>query len=103
MDGLNAAQRRGAQQRRGARAYATVFPTSPPSFAPGGISGFTAVRRSNTGVYCPTPASGIDPHALPAGVSVDWNNTANPEGNASAMHAEPGFAGCGVDQFVVVT
>lgn len=47
--------------------------------------------------------SGIDPHALPAVVSVDWNNTANPEGNASAMRVEPGFAGCAVDQFVVVT
>jgi hypothetical protein len=100
MDGLDAARRR---VLRGPRASATVFPTTPPTLAPRGTSGFTAVRRSNNGVYCLSPPSGIDPHDHPAVVSVHWNSTANPEGNASAMVAEPGFAGCAVDQFVVVT
>ena len=62
------------------------------------------MNSPGTGVYCLTPASGIDPQALPAVVSVDWSTTAAPEGNASAMYKPTsGDVGCLDNQFQVIT
>ena len=78
-----------------ARAYAVVSftcggPTGPCTFTQS--KGISSVTRTDTGVYC-IIAPGIDPLLTPAAVTVDWNGTPGPEGNASAMSAE-GFA-CG--------
>ena len=78
-----------------ARAYAVVSigcggPTGPCTFAQS--KGISSVTRSGTGVYC-IIAPGIDAVDTPAAVTVDWNGTVGPEGNASAM-SEDEF-GCG--------
>jgi hypothetical protein len=50
-------------------AFATVLNDSPPTFQ-GSHPGFTAVERDSTGIYCLTPASGVDiTHPL---ASSDW-------------------------------
>jgi hypothetical protein len=52
------------------RAWAVVDNDAPPVFLH--QSGFTAVSRDSTGVYCVTPAAGIDPTTSVAVVSVEW-------------------------------
>lgn len=65
-------------------------------------SGFTAGSRPFLGTYCLTPARGIDPATLPAVVSVDWRNTFDPEGNASASYDTNGEE-CDTNQFSIHT
>jgi hypothetical protein len=62
-------------------AYATVIDSGPPSFA-GSHPGFTAVTSPAEGVYCLTPASGID-YSHPI-ASVEWY-----ESSGSDLLAEP--------------
>jgi hypothetical protein len=83
-----------------ARAYARVFITTV-TFDAARTSGFTAVERPVIGIYCLTPAAGISATNRPAFVSVDWAGTVNPEGDASAMYAEP--SSCSAGQFEVRT
>jgi hypothetical protein len=64
-------------------------------------SGFTAVERPATGIYCLTPVDGISVSNRPAVVSVDWSGTADPEGDGSAMYMAPSI--CGAGQFEVRT
>ena len=64
--------------------------------------GISSVTRETTGRYCVT-APGIDSAETPAVVSLDWNGTNNPEGNASVFTRE--LEPCGPDNegFSVVT
>lgn len=90
-------------QLKGATAYArvTVHPDAPtPVFDPNRSSGFTAVSRNSAGSYCLTPAGGVDPATRPAVVSVDWQSTSAPEGNATASYDA---FGCGNGRFQVTT
>ena len=57
------------------------------------------MTRIGEGRWC-VVAPGIDPLVTPAVVSVDWNTTSSPEGNASAMVAPNSECGGG---FVVFT
>lgn len=101
VDGLD------AEQLRGARAYARVDSgigsDNLPHLEVSRTSGFTAVSSPTTGLYCLTPANGIDQQAEPAVVSVDWSTTNEPEGNASAMYQIGGGLNCAENQFKVVT
>jgi hypothetical protein len=88
-----------------ARAYALVRPatcagTTPGDCTPEQSKGISSVTRFATGSYCVT-APGIDAAVTPAAVTVDWNGTDNPEGNASAMTYEAG--GCSGGGFLVFT
>jgi Collagen triple helix repeat (20 copies) len=49
-------------------------------------NGISNVTWTGTGIYC-VVAPGIDPLEVAAVVGVDWNETDDPEGNASAMSA----------------
>ena len=69
----------GAEGQRGepgtdatADAFATVLNSTPPQFL-GTHPGFTAVERQSEGIYCLTPAAGID-YSHPIG-SVEWLNS----------------------------
>jgi hypothetical protein len=86
-----------------ARAYARVLTlgTFAPNFDSSRTSGFTAVSRPQTGVYCLTPAAGIAPDSLPSVVSVDWYSSTPPEGDGSAMTTRPN--NCSDAQFEVHT
>jgi hypothetical protein len=79
-----------------ARAYARVAPAlcagTPGTCTPEQSKGITAVSRDATGEYC-VIAPGIDSTQAPAAVTVDWQGSAAPEGNASAMTRE--VVGCG--------
>jgi hypothetical protein len=89
-----------------ARAYARVNPNSctgtPGTCTPDQSNGVSSVTRDGTGQYCVT-TPGIDPVETPAAVTVDWDGTSGPEGNASAMTRE--FSACGPtgDGFFVFT
>jgi hypothetical protein len=54
-----------------ARAYAEVD-NSTPSFVTARTKNFTAVTRVDDGVYCLTPAAGIDPRAVAASTAEDF-------------------------------
>lgn len=70
-----------------ARAYARVFAGSTSvALDTARTSGFTAVERPATGIYCLTPVPGISVVNRPAVVSVDWSGTADPEGDGSALY-----------------
>jgi len=62
--------------------------------------GISSVNHFGVGDYCVT-APGIDAIQTPAAVTVDTNNTSDPNGNASAMTREA--VGCGFSGFLVVT
>jgi hypothetical protein len=62
--------------------------------------GISSVTRISEGRWC-VVAPGIDPLVTPAVVSVDWNTTSSPEGNASAMVAPT--TECEGEGFVVFT
>ena len=89
-----------------ARAYARVNPGTctgePGTCTPDQTKGVSSVTLNTTGVYCVT-APGIDAEETPAAVTVDWNSTGSPKGNASAMTLE--VLGCGPsgEGFSVVT
>ena len=92
-----------SSQLKGATAYArvTVHPSEPtPTLDLSRTSGFTAVSRISTGSYCLTPAAGVNPATRPAVVSVDWQSTSSPEGNATASY---NAYGCGNGRFQVET
>jgi hypothetical protein len=71
-----------------ALAYARVtwyLPTTThPGFVPGYTKGFTDVTRTSSGRYCLTPEAGLDLANKPVLVSLDWAQTVDPVGNASA-------------------
>ena len=54
-----------------ARAYAEVD-NSTPSFVAARTKNFTAVTRVDDGVYCLTPAAGIDPRAVATSTAEDF-------------------------------
>ena len=54
-----------------ARAYAEVD-NSTPSFVAARTKNFTAVTRTDDGVYCLTPATGIDPRAVATSTAEDF-------------------------------
>jgi hypothetical protein len=91
-----------------ARAYARVLTSCPGAIpAPCPITrakGVASATEVGTGVYC-IDAPGI-PSDTAAAVSVDWDGTVGPEGNASAMVVEGGsFTGLcvGHGDFIVAT
>jgi hypothetical protein len=89
-----------------ARAYARVAPAlctgTPGTCTPEQSKGITAVSRDATGEYC-VIAPGIDSTQAPAAVTVDWQGSAAPEGNASAMTREVVGCGAGGQGFRVIT
>ena len=88
-------------QLKGATAYARVQALDITAVLDTSrTSGFTAVRRISNGNYCLTPVSGVNPANRPAVVSVDWQTTASPEGNATASYNSHG---CGDGSFQVTT
>jgi hypothetical protein len=60
------------------------------------------VTPLSTGQYCVT-APGIEAVGTTAAVTVDFFNTSDPQGNASAMIAEAAGGGCFDGDFLVVT
>ncbi len=63
-----------------ARAYAFVAnPGVSPSFDAQWTKNFTAISHNSTGVYCLTPAAGIDPETNPPVATVDWGSSVTPE------------------------
>jgi hypothetical protein len=54
-----------------ARAYAEVD-DSTPSFVTARTKNFTAVTRADDGIYCLTPAAGIDPRAVATSTAEDF-------------------------------
>ena len=92
-----------------ARAYASVQPDSNTacSINPCHISsakGIASVRFTDAtkGLYC-IDAPGIDSSQVPVIVSVDWNATSGPEGNASAMGLLGTGGYCPSQNFAVIT
>jgi Collagen triple helix repeat (20 copies) len=61
-----------------ARAYAFSEGGASPTFEPEWTKNFTAIANAGAGIYCLTPASGIDPDASPAVVSVDFGASVSP-------------------------
>jgi hypothetical protein len=89
-----------------ARAYARVnafdCTGTPGTCTPEKSKGISSVTRDSTGQYC-VAAPGIAAVEVPAAVTVDWNSTNNPAGNASAMTLEGGGCGPTGDGFKVIT
>ena len=85
-----------------ARAYGRIF-ADTVTFDPSFTKNLIAVTHVATGVYCitPDPAAGIDVTSTPAVATIDWDNTADPEGTASVMLRDPDT--CGGGQFAVST
>jgi len=71
-----------------ALAYARVTwylqATQHPGFVPGYTKGFSDVTRTSEGRYCLTPSPGVDLTNKPVFLTVDWSQTIDPVGNASA-------------------
>lgn len=88
-----------------ARAWAEVNAggvSLAPTFKTGKVQGFTAVTNPSTGMYCLTPAAGIDPGTSSAVVSPLWNSgfAGSPE---HAYRWEESSTTCASGQFTVVT
>jgi hypothetical protein len=81
-----------------ARAYAFVEGTT---LVAGWNSGFTAVARPQVGVYCLTPAAGINPDAHPPVVAVDWGGSTS--GQLGSAMARTRHGGCGAGLYEVRT
>ena len=63
-------------QGAGIEAIAYVDNSAPPVFDPDiKERGFESVERDDTGVYCLTPSSGVNPLDDPALVTVEYNNS----------------------------
>ena len=96
-----AAGARGATGAQGvpgtARAYAEVD-DSTPSFVAARTSGFTAVTRPGTGVYCLT-ATGIDARTVASVAAVDYGISSVP----GVAEVRGSGLGCGAGQFEVET
>lgn len=85
----------------GARAYATLQDIgSFPGFDPARTLNFTAVSHAATGVYCLTPAAGIDPSTGTASVSVEWGYSS---GSDLAAFYQHGNFVCAAGQYEVRT
>ncbi len=82
-----------------ARAYAVVLPATP-SFDAARTKNFTAVARPTTGIYCLTPAAGIDPTNTIAMVSVEWGASS---GSDLLVYAENGVFDCPAGTFEIRT
>jgi len=82
-----------------ARAFAYVYPSTPPSFEATWTKGFTNVRRQATGVYCLT-ASGISSDNTFASVGVEWGNSSGSDLLAFLQH---GHYDCNANEFEVRT
>jgi hypothetical protein len=67
-----------------ARAYARVQPACAPECTIYKSKGVTSVTREAVGLYC-VIAPGIDGATTSPAVAADWQFSANPEGNTSAM------------------
>jgi hypothetical protein len=65
-------------------------------------TGITSVIYQGNGVYC-IEATGISSFGVPIIVSVDWNSTSGPEGNASAMGLQGSGGICPAGNFGVRT
>jgi hypothetical protein len=85
-----------------ARAYARVTPLGcgGSTCNPSDSKGISSVTRDATGSFYCVVAPGISAAETPAAVTVDWNGTTPPEGNASAMVDE---VTCPTDGFRVNT
>ncbi|HEY7934853.1 MAG TPA: hypothetical protein VID48_13615 [Solirubrobacteraceae bacterium] len=90
----------------GGRAYAVVNPAAVSATASSaGLvqnAGFTSVRSPATGVYCLTPAAGVDPTHEPAAVSGESSYSASgvvPIATLTAQHSSP----CSAAEFEVTT
>ena len=89
-----------------ARAYAYVTFGCVSNVCPTNhVKNVTGVRREGTGIYCVTAADPLDPidpatDIIMAGV--DFSQTVNPEGNASAM-ASSSSSPCLATEFKVIT
>ncbi len=97
----------GIQGLRGtARAYAHVNPgtctATPGTCRFDNDTGISSVTRDDPGSYCVT-APGINAIGTPAAVTLDFSNTMNPEGNATAMTSEGSGCGPSDQGFAVVT
>ena len=70
-----------------ARAYAYMDSpgTDPCDLLAAETKNFTACSRPSTGVYCLSPAAGIDPNSSPAFVTVEWGSSG---GNSLAVFVE---------------
>jgi hypothetical protein len=83
-----------------ARAYAHVINTdTTPTLDAALTKNFTAVSRNgfSTGIYCLTPAAGIDSSSVPSAVSADYGTS-----TATGLAWYSGF-NCPSGQFEVVT
>lgn len=88
-----------------ARAYAAVASHSSSACSPqcsiSRVKGISGVTRPGPGAYCVT-APGISSADVPIAVTVDWDTTANPEGDAAAM-VRASAADCPAGVFQVMT
>lgn len=73
-----------------ARAYAVVQPTSPTqaNLISGQTAGITAVSEPSGGVYCVTPAAGINPAAETAAVSPEVSYSSGGAPGTIAVNAQ---------------
>jgi hypothetical protein len=82
----------------GARAYARLQAAACSLVTgqcdPEQSKGVTSITRTDTGDYC-VAVPAVNSATVPAAVTVEFNGTADPEGNASAMIDER--FGCGAD------
>ena len=90
----------------GARAYAGVASAACDAATgrctPEQSKGVASITRTETGGYC-VAVTGVDSSMTPAAVTVEFNGTADPEGNASAMTDERFGCGPAEKGFRVVT
>jgi hypothetical protein len=89
-----------------ARAYAVVFPSDCDDLTdvcpPGQSKGISSVTRIEAGIYC-VSAPGIDAGVTPAAVTVEFADTEEPEGNATAITHEGFDCGPNNQGFTVIT
>jgi hypothetical protein len=76
------------------RAFAFVnWPTKEgPALDPARTARFAGLTHPGTGIYCLTPAEGIDPATSVAVVAPDWGNSAGP--NNLFAYVNVGSKGC---------
>ena len=88
-----------------ATAYAVVDPLmTPPAFVPDKTMNFIGVTSPMTGVYCLTPAAGIDSTVTPAIVAPEWG-LSTPDVNSyfAYINAYNGSTNCPTGDFEVET
>jgi hypothetical protein len=82
------------------RATALVFRGTTPSFDATFTRNFTAVSQPSLGIYCLTPAAGIDPTVTSAFATVEWGFSS---GNSLAAFIEQPEGDCTTAQYEVQT